>query len=130
MDASSSKAILIVDDDEDLADAVRLVATSLTAALVEIASSVESAYERLKQREYDVIVADYSFRMSPLTGIDFWKTLRQSHPKTRFVLMTGYGNEVFGEILQAGLSCPHVFLAKPFSAMQCRKTIEKALAES
>ncbi len=126
----ASKNILIVEDDADLAEAIRGVACGLSGVEAEIVSSVAAACEKLKQRAFGVVVSDYSLGEGQPSGLDLWNRLRSSDPKIQFVMITGYSREVFAQVLQTGATCPHHFLTKPFSAAQCRRTLGKALDES
>jgi len=58
---------------------------------VDTAYSVQDAYERLKQGQYDVIVSDYL--LPEEDGLQFLKELRESENSIPFILFTGKGRE-------------------------------------
>ena len=58
---------------------------------VDSAGSVEEAYEKMKQKDYDVIVSDY--QMPIKDGLQFLKELKDSGNNVSFILFTGKGRE-------------------------------------
>lgn len=58
---------------------------------VDTVYSVQDAYERLKQGQYDVIVSDYL--LPEEDGLQFLKKLRESGNSIPFILFTGKGRE-------------------------------------
>ncbi len=85
--------ILYVDDEKDfLVIAKRFLEKKWGGRFqVTSASSVEEAYEKIKEKRFDVIVADYV--MPGKSGLDFLKEFREKDKLTPFILFTGRGGE-------------------------------------
>ena len=96
---------LIVDDDEDdlylINDALSEV--SGTRYHVTTAHSALAAMTELSKTSFDVIFSDY--RLGPVTGIDFIKSVRTAGIDTPIILLTGIADSVIDDAaLKAGSS--------------------------
>ena len=96
---------LIVDDDEDdlylITDALHEVEG--TRYHVATAHSALAAMSDLAKSTYDVIFSDY--RLGPVTGIDFIKSVRSAGIDTPIILLTGVADSVIDDqALKAGSS--------------------------
>lgn len=96
---------LIVDDDEDdlylINDALSEV--SSTRYHVTTAHSALAAMTELSKTSFDVIFSDY--RLGPVTGIDFIKSVRTAGIDTPIILLTGIADSVIDDAaLKAGSS--------------------------
>lgn len=58
---------------------------------VSTAEDGERAISRLDQEPVDVVVAD--LKMPKVDGLQLLEWLHDEHPETRFILLTGYGND-------------------------------------
>jgi CheY-like chemotaxis protein len=84
--------ILVVDDDESVAFFTRESLLELgTAYHVEMASSGEEAWRKIRARPYDIVIAD--LRMQGMDGLELLSRTRRGYPRTQLVLMTAYGND-------------------------------------
>ncbi|WP_135806569.1 hybrid sensor histidine kinase/response regulator [Halorussus marinus] len=97
-------AILVVDDDEDLAE---LTATYLERARddfdVGTETGVAPALDRLEDDRIDCVVSDYD--MPGMDGLTFLDAVRDRYPDLPFVLFTGKGNEeIASEAISAGVT--------------------------
>jgi DNA-binding NtrC family response regulator len=116
--------LLIVDDEP-------IVGKRLKAALekhgyeVEVFETGQSAIQRLKERQFDIVVSD--IRMEDADGLDVLEAVKQSSSRTKTILITGYATvELAREALAKGA---FDFLAKPFQPKDLRAMIEKAAKE-
>ncbi len=116
--------VLLVDDEE-------IVGKRLKSALekhgysVEVYQSGESAIQRLKEQEFDVVVSD--IRMDDADGLEVLEAVKRSSSRTKTILITGYATvEVAREALAKGA---YEFLAKPFQPKDLRAMIDKAARE-
>ncbi len=96
---------LIVDDDEDdlylITDALHEVQG--TRYHVSTAHSALAAMTELANNSFDVIFSDY--RLGPVTGIDFIKSVRAAGIDTPIILLTGIADSVIDDAaLKAGSS--------------------------
>jgi DNA-binding NtrC family response regulator len=116
--------LLIVDDEP-------IVGRRLKSALekhgyeVEVFETGQSAIQRLKERQFDIVVSDV--RMEDADGLDVLEAVKQSSSRTKTILITGYATvELAREALAKGA---FDFLAKPFQPKDLRAMIEKAAKE-
>ena len=79
--------LLIVDDDPLVLDLLSRLATSrLEQVLVETVDSPYLALERMKTKEYDVIISDV--RMPGMNGLDLASRIGTTSPCTSIVLIS------------------------------------------
>jgi DNA-binding NtrC family response regulator len=86
--------ILVVDDDEDVRTAARLLLKRHFDS-VEILTSPDGLVELLGERKFDVILLDMNFavgRISGREGLDWLSRIREIDPTAVVVLMTAYGD--------------------------------------
>ena len=107
----SLKAILVVDDDQQLASALQWILADENF-LVDVAFDGEEALLKVRASDYDAVLCD--LKMPHLRGDDFYLKAVELRPNLsgRFIFITGYGTD------------PHIrhflvqnevkFLLKPF----------------
>lgn len=83
------KTVLIVDDEVDLLDLVKSLLQSDYSVLV--SSSVNNAFNLLKNNNVDIIISDFS--MPILSGYDFFKMARGIRPLVPFILFSACIND-------------------------------------
>jgi PAS domain S-box-containing protein len=83
--------VLHVDDESSLLRIAKQCLEMQGSFLVDTASSVEEASEKLKKETYDAVVCDY--KMPGKDGLEFLKELRQSGNTIPFLIFTGKGRE-------------------------------------
>jgi PAS domain S-box-containing protein len=94
-------SVILVDDEAQFLDLTRLFLESDGEVEVDTCTSAGEACERLKTKQYDVIVSD--FQMPGMDGIAFLKVIRARGDRTPFLIMTGKGHEqVAMEALNSG----------------------------
>lgn len=79
--------ILLVEDDEQLADSVR-TALLFDHHLVEVANDADSAMHLLRLTEFDLLILDWGLPGS-LTGLDICRNYRSSGGKAPIIMLTG-----------------------------------------
>jgi DNA-binding NtrC family response regulator len=113
--------IMLLDDEP-------IVCDRLQEFLEKRSMSVESYYEsqraieRIKEKDFDVIVAD--LRMEGPTGIDVLNVVKQGGHKSEVIIITGYGS--FESYREAELGGVYDFICKPFQMEDIYKLIKKA----
>lgn len=108
----SKHAIMIVDDDE-------LILKSLNRLFADksfqfyLFSNTHDALESLAEREYSVVISDYS--MPIMSGSYFLRKVKEKSPNTIRILLTGVAESasVPDQIAKEILHCHH-FVTKPW----------------
>lgn len=105
------KAILVVDDDQQLASALQWILADANF-LVDVAFDGEEAILKVSAHEYDAVICD--LKMPRLRGDEFYLRARALRPalSDRFIFITGYATD---PVLRSFLVENEVkFLVKPF----------------
>lgn len=109
-EAAPNPRVLVVDDEEDLREVLRLCLEG-EGYEVQVASTGGEALELLARGAYDVLLTD--IRMPGVDGFELVKVLCGSgHPPPAIFFMTGYRDIELPEGLGAGV---HGILRKPFT---------------
>ena len=80
--------ILVVDDDEDFAGAVRMVLQSRGYDVAMMHDTV-NVVERLDQRLPDVLILDVMFPENPVAGVELAQAVRRGYPDLPILMLTG-----------------------------------------
>jgi DNA-binding NtrC family response regulator len=122
MTQTATRAILVVEDDEDLR---RTVCESLETAGFAAAASpgAADAIERLKGFAYDGLVTDLN--LPDGTGMDVLEEALSRYPQIRAVVVTGFGGvaEAVTAIKRGAVD----FLIKPFQLAQLARVLEASI---
>ncbi len=114
--------LLIVEDDRPHAEALKAV-LERESYVVEIADSFRAAQDRLGVRAFDLILSD--LRLGDGDGLELLAVLKQHHPRTSMILITGYGSiETAVEAMRLGAAD---YLAKPVSFEELRARVGREL---
>ena len=119
------KRVLVIDDEEAILQMVRETLAE-QGYEVDIARDGESALSRLGQTSYDLTLCDW--KMPGLNGQQIYERIRASNPalSERMIFFTG---DVINEKAERFLKeSRRVCLSKPFSLVEFRAAIGKALA--
>lgn len=123
MSADTGNKILFVDDEVNLLDAVKR--RFHTHYQIETASDPDKAIELIKTSgPFAVVVSDY--RMDSMDGLKFLGTVREMHPDTVCVMLTGFADL---EVAVAAVNEQQIFrfLTKPCPNKVLRETLDAAL---
>jgi PAS domain S-box-containing protein len=94
-------SVLYVDDEPVLLDIGKIYLNKSGHFLVDTATSVAEAIEKLRDHTYDAIISDY--QMTDIDGIQFLRYIREHFPDLPFILFTGRGREeIVIEALNSG----------------------------
>ena len=122
-DLVMAKAALIVEDDEMLADNIR-IHLERNGWKVDVCPSAERALTMLQAVRPDVVVADYL--LTGRTGLDLLKEVIAVYPGVKVVIMTGHGDvHLAVEAMRAGA---YDYLTKPLVLHDLVSVLDKALA--
>jgi DNA-binding NtrC family response regulator len=115
--------IVIVDDEPDLLDLLKLILTEKTGHKVMTTTNPHQALEWCKTQKADLLISD--LRMPEMEGIELLKLVKQFDPNLPCILITAYGS-----IESAVESMRHEafdYITKPFRKEQILVTVDKAL---
>lgn len=113
--------VALVDDDEDLRHSTAQLLRLADARVAEF-SNAHDALQMLHDAWNGVVITDV--RMPGMTGVEFFRRLRDMDPELPVVLMTGHGNiEMAVDVLKAGA---WDFLTKPFAPESLLAAVERA----
>lgn len=120
------KAILVVDDDKQLASALQWILADENY-LVDVAFDGEEALLKVKVHEYDAVICDVM--MPRLRGDEFYVQAKKLRPDLadRFIFITGFAaNSDIREFLSAR-RLKH--LVKPFPIKELTACVKELLAD-
>jgi DNA-binding response OmpR family regulator len=105
------KAILLVDDDKQLASALQWILADANF-LVDVAFDGNEALLKVKAHDYDAVICD--LKMPHLQGDEFYLKAREMRPSLsdRFIFITGYATDP--KIRHFLIENEVKFLVKPF----------------
>ena len=105
------KAILVVDDDKQLASALQWILAD-ESFLVDVAFDGDEAILKVKAHQYDVVICD--LKMPRLQGDEFYLRARDLRPalSDRFIFITGFSTDP--QIRTFLIEHEVKFLVKPF----------------
>jgi DNA-binding response OmpR family regulator len=109
--AAELKAILVVDDDQQLASALQWILADENF-LVDVAFDGEEALSKVKTHKYDAIICD--LKMPRLRGDEFYLKISEMRPSLadRFIFITGFATDP--KISQFLTKHNVKYLVKPF----------------
>ena len=113
--------VLYIDDEEH--NLVSFKATFRRIFNVYTADSAETGKNLLEEEDIQVILSDQ--RMPKMTGIEFFESIKDSHPNPIRILITGYTdvNAVIGAINRGQV---YKYLTKPWVEEDVKNFVEKA----
>lgn len=119
-----AERLLIVEDEDTLSESLKRVFTR-EGYEVETASSAESALTLLKERYFDLIIADII--LPGLTGIDLLRKSKDYNPDQIVIIITANASlETAIEALRAGA---YDYVMKPIIHEEIKRTVRHALKE-
>jgi DNA-binding NtrC family response regulator len=115
--------IIIVDDEPDLLDLLKLILTEKTNHKILTTSDPHQAIEWCKTSNADLLISD--LRMPEMEGIEILKIIKQLDPNLPLILITAYGT--IESAVEAMRHKAFDYIAKPFKKEQILMTVDKAL---
>lgn len=125
MAVDMSMNILIVDDYKTMLRIIRNLLKQLGFNNVDEASDGSAALQKLRQREYGLIISDWN--MEPMTGLQLLKEVRKdAHlAKTPFIMITAESKtENVIAAKEAGVSN---YIVKPFNAATLKAKLQSVI---
>ncbi|WP_054029986.1 response regulator [Desulfatitalea tepidiphila] len=119
----SAKSILFVDEELYVRKALQRSFRDVSDEWeLRFANDPAEALQVMAQAEVDVLVTEMVFASGP-SGLDFLETVRNSHPQTVRIILSGY---VDRDITLKTVDLAHQFLSKPCDDSDLKATIAKA----
>lgn len=119
--------ILIVDDEPHVIRAIRQLVPWEELGIQQVleAGSGRAALELLEKEAPELMITDVV--MPDLTGLELMQILRQSHPETKVIVMSGYSDfeYVRATLVSGGVD----YLLKPLDPGQLVRTVRRAAQE-
>lgn len=127
MPEAKTPTVLIVDDEEMVATALRSFLELETSYRILTYTSPVRALEDVDSEPLNVVIAD--FMMPEMDGITFLRQLREKKPQTTRILLTGYADKenAIRAINEAGL---YYYLEKPWSNEHLKLVIRNGVERS
>jgi two-component system cell cycle sensor histidine kinase/response regulator CckA len=121
---ATGRTILVVDDE----DPIRLVISKVLSKAGHRVLEAEHGAEALRvtaahDGRIDLIITD--LYMPGMRGTEIAEQIRESHPETRVLYMSGFEDE---DIQRSGVHAGASFLPKPFTLDQLSAAVAEALA--
>jgi DNA-binding NtrC family response regulator len=116
-------AIVIVDDEPDLLDLLKLILTEKTGHKVMTTTNPHQALEWCKTQKADLLISD--LRMPEMEGIELLKLVKQFDPNLPCILVTAYGS--IESAVESMRYEAFDYITKPFRKEQILVTVDKAL---
>ncbi len=121
------KKILIVEDEPELRELLGEV-FRLYRCQVEFAETLAESEAAIGHQDFDLVIADHRLK-DEAAGLKLFEMIQVLSPATRFVLMSGYPDDVLDGLAESGMIWP-TLLTKPFSLEQFRRTVESMMAQA
>jgi DNA-binding response OmpR family regulator len=124
--AQPLKAVLVVDDDKQLASALEWILVDENY-LVDVAFDGEEALLKVKVHEYDAIICD--LQMPRLRGDEFYFQATELRPELgeRFIFITGFAADETNKQFLSDDGLKH--LVKPFPIHELITAVKELLAD-
>ena len=120
------KSILLVDDEEEMVETIRMLLERLGYAVTNKARSVDALEEfRNNSKAYDLVITDMTMRH--MTGDQLAKEILKLRPDIPIILCTGFSERINNQVVKdIGI---RKLLIKPIMIGDLANTIRKVLDE-
>jgi|GEM_PF-6451382 len=119
--------ILVVDDDDDVRDAVSFILESLGYDTC-LARDGQDAVDVYTQNADDIDLVLLDWRMPGMNGKECFQKLREFDPDVIAILTTGYGQDgMVQELVKDGI---HGFIRKPYRTQELADVVATAMRKS
>jgi DNA-binding NtrC family response regulator len=124
---STPRKILVIDDEADICDLVRLLLERAGHEVVATTNS-RTAMSLLAERAFDVVITD--MLMPDRDGLEIMADLRRNYPTVRVIASSGGGRISSDSYLQiAKKSGAHGVLPKPFTHRELNAVVDAAFID-
>jgi len=118
-------SLLFVDDEENVLHSLSRVFLDENYT-IHTATSARKALEILEQEPVHLLISDH--RMPVMSGSELLKIVREKHPETIRIMLTGYAdvNSIMGAVKEGAV---YKFITKPWNDEDLRLTVSLALQQ-
>ncbi len=122
---TKNRTILIIDDEPDVCDLLRIYLESQNW-LVTTVDSPSGAFKLLEKQPFFLIFTDIA--MPEMDGYEFISKIREKRVPSQIALMTGFGYNPKHTLIKINKKCKHPIFFKPFEFKKPRlkDTVQKA----
>ncbi|MFO0950699.1 MAG: sigma-54 dependent transcriptional regulator [Isosphaeraceae bacterium] len=117
--------ILIVEDNEDAGDSLRVMLSLAVGVAVDLATNGTRALEMLRERPYSAAIVD--LRMPKLGGMELLREIQAGGLDVTVIVTTGYGS--INEAVEAMRFGAYDFLTKPVDPSHLSLLVQRVLRE-
>src|SRR5437867_2105635 len=114
--------VLVVDDEESVVVTIKAI-LQLDGYNVATTTSGAQARAMVRDTEYDLVLTD--LRLEDGDGLDVLKAVRERHPETITIMLTGYAS--LASAIQAIRAGAYDYLVKPSEVEELRATVARGL---
>ncbi len=114
--------LLVIDDDSVIRETLHKVFCETYEC--HTADRAEQALEYLEVQEYDAVITDIS--MPGISGVHILRRIRERHPTTPVIVISGKGDEFREFFLEMGA---FAYFTKPFPLEKLELAVTQAIAE-
>jgi NtrC-family two-component system response regulator AlgB len=122
--AVHSLEVLVVDDERNIRQTLRVCLESMGAAVSE-ANSAKAALDSIAHRAFDVVFLD--LRLGTSNGLDLIPSLIAENPDVAIIVITAYAT--IGTAVEAIKRGAWDYLPKPFTPAEIRTLLEKVVVQ-
>ncbi len=124
--------VLLIDDEDAMRTLAKRIFSSMGAKITTAKDGQEGIAKYRKSydagRPYNLVVTD--LKMPNANGADVTRTVKQLHPQTKVIVITGFeANQEYAALtIQLGELKPDAVLSKPYSVNQLKRDIAKVMS--
>lgn len=115
--------ILVVDDEIDVLDFLKILLESQGWEVTTI-SSTEEAFKELETRSYFLVLTDIA--MPEMDGYEFISKVKEKQIPSQMALMTGFGYNPKHTLVKIYKTIRYPCLFKPFNRVKVTETVQNA----
>ncbi len=123
---AGNKIDILVVDDEEMMRELLVDVLAMEGYTVETAEDGKAALERLKISTPRLVISD--IKMPRMNGFELLKAVKESFPKTRIIMMTGYSDDF--TVKDALRLNADEYIIKPFNTRDISEVVRAVLSES
>ena len=121
-----NKVDILVVDDEEMMRELLVDVLAMDGYTVETAEDGKAALERLKVSPPLLVISD--IKMPRMNGFELLKAVKESFPKMRIIMMTGYSDDF--TVKDALRLNADEYIIKPFNTRDISSVVRAVLGES